>query len=403
MEINKPVVTFASFVALGLNGLIFSFMGVSLPSLQVSLELSIEQAGVLIASLQSGFTICTLLGGILSDHCYRERIILCGCFLLGAGSLLLCIVPSYAQGLIAVCSMGSGIGLILSGTNTLLVILYPANKGTILNIHHVFFSIGAIAGPALMGFLITHGNHWRFGYSGAAVVLLVLCLVFLFSRNEVPVTAADKVRLNIGISGLLSDSTFLVILLASFLTMGSQVVIMLFGAVFLIQAKHFSLAAAGVALSVFSISMVIGRMVCSKLTLTLKHATIVLILLWFQVLTVVLTWQGSGWLALAALAISGFTFSGTYPTLLALTSILFPKCEGTALGLLSTTGGLGSVTLCWLTGYLAGLTNLETGFIVIVMACSAALVLFQTNHNAISRRESWNQDGVNGSRVKTTI
>ena len=392
MEINKPVITYASFVALGLNGLIFSFMGVSLPSLQVSLELSIEQAGILIASLQSGFTICTLLGGILSDHFYRERIILSGCLLLGAGSLLLCIVPSYAQGLIAVCSMGSGIGLILSGTNTLLVNLYPSNKGTILNIHHVFFGIGAIAGPALMGFLISRGNHWRFGYIGAALVLLVLSLVFLFSRNKVPVTDSDNVRLNIGITGLLGDGTFLVILLASFLTMGSQVVVMLFGAVFLIQAKQFSLAEAGVALSVFSLSMVIGRMACSKLTLTLKHTTIVLILLWFQVLTVVLAWQGSGWLALAALAISGFTFSGTYPTLLALTSILFPKCEGTALGLLSTTGGLGSVALCWLTGYLAGLTNLESGFIVTVMACSAALILFQTNHNAISRKESYQQD-----------
>ncbi len=392
MEINKPLITFASFAALGLNGLVFSFMGVSLPSLQVSLELSIEQAGILIASLQSGFTIFTLLGGILSDHFYRERIIMSGCFLLGTGSLLLCIVPSYAPGIFAVCSMGSGIGLILSGTNTLLVNLYPTNKGTILNIHHVFFGIGAIAGPALMGLLITHGNHWRFGYIGAAVVLLLLCLVFVFSRDRVPMTATDNDHLNNGITELLGDGTFWVILLASFLTMGSQVVIMLFGAVFLIQAKQCTLAQAGIALSVFSISMVVGRMVCSKLAPRIKHTTIILVLLWLQVLAVVLTWQSSGWLALAALSVSGFTFSGTYPTLLALTSILYPKCEGTSLGLLSTTGGLGSVALCWLTGYLAGLTNIGTGFIVTVMACSAALILFQINHNSISRRESWHKD-----------
>jgi fucose permease len=288
--------------------------------------------------------------------------------------------------------MGSGIGLILSGTNTLLVNLYPTNKGTILNIHHVFFGIGAVAGPALMGLLIIRGNHWRSGYIGAAVVLLVLCLVFVFSRGKVPVTTGDNDHLNSRITALIGDGKFLVILLASFLTIGSQVVIMLFGAVFLIQAKQCSLAQAGAALSVFSISMVLGRMACSKLTLTMKHTTIVLILLWLQLLIVVLIWQSSGMLALAALAISGFTFSGTYPTLLALTSILYPKCEGTALGLLSTTGGLGSVVLCWLTGYLAGLTNVGTGFIVTVMACSAALILFQTNHNSISTKESWHKD-----------
>ncbi|MEE4165300.1 MAG: MFS transporter [Desulfocapsaceae bacterium] len=386
MELNRPRITFASFTALGLNGLVFSFMGVSLPSLQMSLEINIQQAGTLVASLQSGFTICTLFGGILSDHCYRERIIMAGCFILSGSSLLLCIVPSFMLSIIAVCFLGSGIGFILSGTNTLLVNMYPFRKGTILNIHHVFFGIGAIVGPLLMGFLITRGNHWRAGYIGAAAVSLVLCLVFACSKKKMTVSSSTP-RWNGRIFALLGDRLFLVILMAGFLTMGSQVVIMLFGAVFLIHAKQCSLAAAGAALSMFSISMVIGRIACSRLALTIKHTSIVLTLLWLQVLILLLMWQGSGWFALVILSLSGFTFSGTYPTLLALTSILFPEYEGTSLGLLSTTGGLGTVVLCWLTGYLAGLTDISTGFIVTLTACSFALIVFQRNYNSISKRE----------------
>ncbi|NNK96940.1 MAG: MFS transporter [Desulfobacterales bacterium] len=388
MKINRPLLTIASFMALGFNGLAFSFMGVSLPSIQTYLEITIGQAGTLMASLQAGFTIFTLLGGIFSDYFEREWILMAGCFLLCIGSLFLCIVPSFVLGILAVWAIGAGIGFILSGSNTLLVGLYPTRKGTILNIHHVFFSVGAIIGPALMGFLIIRGDHWRAGYIGASIVLLTLCLFFALSKNKMTVSGGDGYKNNNGINNLLNDGKFLIILVVNFLTMGSQVVIMLFGAIFLIQAKQCSLGEAGAALSVFSIFMVIGRVVCSRLSMRMKHASIVLVLLWFQAVILLLIWQGSGWFALVVLATSGFTFSGTYPTLLALTSMLFPTREGTALGLLSTMGGLGSIVLCWLTGYVAGLTNIGIGFIVTILACSSALILFQFKYSALCRRET---------------
>ena len=388
MEINRPLLTFASFIALGLNGVAFTFMGVSLPALQSHLGISIDQAGMLMASLQTGFTICTLLGGFFSDHFQREWIIASGCIFLSMGSVLLCVVASFAFSLLAVCCMGAGIGFILSGSNTLLVSLYTSHKGTILNIHHVFFGIGAIVGPALMGFLIIRGNHWRFGYVAASIVLLVLCSIFVFSRNKLPVNGSIRSQGNDRMINLLKDKNFRVILLVNFLTMGSQVVIMLFGAVFLIQSKQCSLGEAGAALSGFSLFIVLGRMLCSKLATSMRNASIVLVLLWFQTAMLLLVWQGSGWFVLIVLAISGITFSGTYPTLLALTSVLFPHREGSSLGILSTMGGLGSIILCWLTGYVAGLTNIGIGFIVCILACFIALILFQIHYRALCTRES---------------
>ena len=387
MKINKPTITFASFVAIALNGVAFTFMGVSLPSLQAQFRISIEQAGTLMASFQTGLTIFTLLGGILSDRFCREWIIAIGCILLAIGSFLLCIVPSFEFSLIVVWSMGAGIGFILSGSNTLLVSLYTSCKGTILNIHHVFFGVGAIVGPALMGILVTRGNHWRSGYIGSGIILLLLCSVFVFSKNKMPVTSSNHSHGNNNIMNLLRDRHFLVILTVNFLTMGSQVVIMLFGAIFLVQSKQFSLGEAGGALSAFSIFIVLGRIVCGKLTLTIKHASIVLVLVWFQTIMLFLMWKGDGFFVLVILAISGVTFSGTYPTLLALTSVLFPEREGTSLGLLSTMGGLGSIVMCLLTGYVAGLTNIGLGFIVIFVACLVALILFQMNYHTLCMKE----------------
>jgi DHA1 family quinolone resistance protein-like MFS transporter len=389
MVIKRPFLTFASFIALGLNGVVFTFMGVSLPVVQSQLTISIDQAGLLLASLQAGFTVCTLLGGFLSDYFHREYIIASGCIFLSVGSVILCIVESFATGLAAFWCMGSGVGLILSGSNTLLVSLYKSHKGTILNIHHVFFGVGAIVGPALMGFLIIRGNQWRLGYVAVGVVLLLLCSVFVLSRNKLPTHGSSRSPNNrYGMFSLLGDGKFRVILLVNFLTMGSQVVIMLFGPVFLIQSKECSLGQAGVALSCFSLFIVLGRILCSKLATLMRNASIVLCLLWFQAAMLVLVWQGSGWFVLITLAISGITFSGTYPTLLALTSVLYPDREGSALGILSTMGGCGSIFLCWLTGYIGGLTSIGIGFIIIIIACSIALILFQSHYQALYRRES---------------
>jgi fucose permease len=387
MEINKPTITFASFAAIALNGVAFTFMGVSLPSLQAQFRISIEQAGTLMASFQTGLTILTLLGGILSDRFCREWIIAIGCILLGVGSFLLCIVPSFELSLMVVWSMGAGIGFILSGSNTLLVSLYTSYKGTILNIHHVFFGVGAIIGPALMGILVIQGNHWRSGYIGLGIILLLLCSIFVFSENKMPVTGGGHSPGNNNIMNLLRDRKFLVILVVNFLTMGSQVVIMLFGAIFLVQAKQCSLGETGAALSVFSIFIVLGRILCGRLALTMKHASIVLVLVWSQAVMLFLMWKGDGVFVLVILAISGVTFSGTYPTLLALTSVLFPEREGTSLGLLSTMGGLGSIVMCWVTGYVAGLTNIGFGFIVTFLACLIALILFQINYQTLCMKE----------------
>ena len=391
MTINRPLITAASFSALACNGLVLTFIGVSLQALQHHLDIGIVQAGMLMAWLQGGLTVFALLGGILADRLEREWIIGTGCLSLGLGAVLLCVVPSYAYSLFAATLMGVGLGLILSGTNTLLVSIYTSHKGAILNIHHVFFGVGSIIGPSLMGVLIIRGNHWQAGYYGAGLFLILLAAIFFLSRDKIPVKGGST-SLDIGSRGeLLASGRFHIIMWVNFLSMGSQLVIMLYGATFLVEAKHCTLGEAGAALSVFSLFIVLGRLACSRLTLSFNHTSIVLTMLWLQVIILLLIWQGSGWLALVVLAASGLTFSGMYPTLMGLTSKLFPDRDGISLGLLSTMGGLGSIVLCWLTGFVAGLSHIGIGLMVTIVACGLGLIMFQICYPTLSMWESQSQ------------
>lgn len=278
-------------------------------------------------------------------------------------------------------------GLILSGSNSLLVALYSSRKAAIMNTHHVFFAVGALLGPMIMGRLITHGNLWREGFWGEGLLLLALAALFFFSGGRLPAAESGSM-LSHSVGNLFRDRHYRVMLAVNGLSMGVQVAVMLFGVTFLIQAKGCTLAIAGTALSLFSLFMVFGRLVCSRLPQSLRQSPIVLTLLFLQVITLLLAWLGQGWLAITALALSGFTFSGVYPTLLGLVSALFPQAEGSALGILSTMGGLGAVLFCWLSGYLGDRVGMGSSFLVMILAGCAGLLLFFANHHAIARREA---------------
>lgn len=384
---NKVNATGAAFLALAINGMTIAFVGTSLPAIQLSLAIDIKMAGLLMAILQTGFTLFTLISGVLSDLYRRERIVACGCFFLSIGSLGLGFASSLTITVVCVTLMGAGIGCILSGTNALLAGLYPDNKRKILNTHHVFFSLGSFIGPLLMGYLLTQNYLWQWGYAGLGTLLMIVGVVFLFTKET---KEHSKTQSNFisQVKLVVTDRAFLLILVVNSLAVGTQLAVMLLGVTYLQQAKHCSVTAAGIALSIFAISMMGGRVVCSRLSATTRNSKIILLLLGLQFTAMLLTWLGNSHLALAALALSGFGFSGIYPTSLALTGVLFPSVEGSALGILSTMAGVGSIVLCWSIGYVAGIADMQSGFSIIVIACLLSFLLFATFCGRLGRRES---------------
>lgn len=383
---HRRFTTVAAFLSLALNGLVLTAMGTSLPLVRDYLGIDINQGGTLMAVMQVGFTLFSLVAGLLSDSQSRERILMAGCVLLGLGTFFFCNVPSYSINLFITFVIGAGIGAILSGSNTLLISLYPARKGAILNIHHIFFGLGSLLGPLVIGILIAIGLSWKLGFSGLGLLLLLVALYFFLVKAERPQHRAGY-SFGKQVKQLVADKHFWVLLGVNGLSMGVQVTIMLLGVTYLIEAKGSSLIVAGGALSLFSVCIMIGRLLCSRLTLSYNHVTIILLLLWLQLLVMLLVWLLPGSFAIVLLAISGFTFSGIYPTSLALAGILFPQVAGSALGVLSTMGGIGTIVLCWITGYVADLTHMSTGFIVMILASLVAVVLFQINRNPLRNRE----------------
>ena len=397
---RRSLIAVPAFVSLGMLGCFHAFWGTTLPVLREFLNINIEKAAVLTAYSMTAHATACLLGGFLCDIFRRDKILLIGCFLLGSGTFFLGSLTSYQANLVLISWMGLGGGLILSASNALLVGLFHDRKGPIMNILHSTYGLVSLLSPLLMAYLLEANIGWNRGYYGLGCILAGVCLVFLFTNVPVQKTSGRTTYFR-DTTRLLTSGNFIPLMLISFFALGAQIALIFLGVSYLIEEKGFILWQAGAVLSSFMACLFIGRLVCSALAFKIASSRIIITLLFFQVVCLTITWQGSGWIAALALAFAGFGFSGIFPSLLALTGTMYFRLAGTAMGILASALWVGGMFIVWAAGLLAERVSLQLGFITIVTASAAAFVVFLFKYKTFIREECVSSDG-SGDAAKPT-
>ena len=383
---NRSVITGPTFISLGLMGAFFACWGTTLPALRELLGLSIEEAAMLTAYGQASHALTCLAGGILSDLFRRDRLLLFGCFLLGSGVTLIGSLTSFAANVLLVLWMGVGSGLILSCSNALLVGLYPTRKGPIMNFHHGVFGVGSFLSPLIMGRLLAYDHRWPYGYDGLGIILFAVAAFFLFTRVPTPRTQGLR-RFYEDLRRLFLNLRFIHLVMMGFLAVGTQFALMFLSVTFLVDVKGVSIFRASVVLSLFFICVMVGRAVCGWLSGRVLNSKIILILLCAQVTSVFVVWQGSGRVSAAALVAAGLACSAIFPSLLALTGMLFSEVAGTSLGVLATMNSLGGMSIIAISGLLSHRLGLGLGFGAMAGSSLAALLLFVSSYRKLVNEE----------------
>ena len=372
---RRSVITFPTFMSLGFMGIFHAFWGTTLPVFRAFLGVNIEQAALLSVYNQAGQGIACLAGGLLCDLVSRNKVVLLGCLMLGIGAFLLDSAASFQVSLLLLLFMGLGCGLIISGSNTLLVGLYPERKGTILNIHHGVYGAVSLVSPLVMGYLLTSGIGWKAGYEGLGWLLMALCLFFLFARVPQDFQGLTS-RFFRDATRLFTSGNFIVLLLVAGFGVGTQHAVMYLSVTYLVEAKGIALFQASMVLSAFFVCLFIGRLACGWLALRLPVSRMVVFLLVLQWLCVLVAWLGKGWVSAAAIALSGFGCSGIFPCLLALTGTLYFELAGTSMGILGAMNWVGAMLTVWVFGYVSERVNPDLGFVAVVCASCIALIVF---------------------------
>jgi fucose permease len=171
------IIAYLGFISLGLPDAV---AGVAWPSLRETFELRQSGLGAILASLGAGYLISSFLTGKLTSFLGIDRLLVLSSGLVCTSLIGYGTAAYWPVFLLSAFLTGIGSGAIDAGLNT-----YAAEKFSVKHVNwlHACYSLGAMAGPILMTTLLVNQVGWRWAYLGIAGLLLIMTVLFFFTRH----------------------------------------------------------------------------------------------------------------------------------------------------------------------------------------------------------------------------
>ncbi|HOD15392.1 MAG TPA: MFS transporter [Spirochaetota bacterium] len=374
-------ITFLSYISLLSYGLCISLAGPALGEIQRHFGVTGASAGLLFTAQSVGFLSTVLFGGYLADRAGLRPVILAGQALLAAGLALFAAAGSFTAAVAAYAVTGAAGGLIEIASNTLVSDLHPGTRVSSLNVLHIFFGLGGLAGPLVSGWMLSHGTglagpyYAAAGYSALAFLLLI--------TGGVPSrigTGAEQIDFKRAVSMLKSPFTIL-LAAATISYVGVEMGINAWSVLYLEQSLDMEKMAASTILANFWLAMTLGRIACAALGKKIGEKNLLALLALLACCTYALFLVSpTPALAGAGLVGTGLAFSGVFPALLAIGGNAYPRATATITGMSMTFSGIGFMVVPWLVGVVASATSITAG-----MGMLAALSVLLVTLAAIMR------------------
>ena len=362
--------------ALGCAGLLLvGWSGLLVPSLVRSIEPAFDQTdagiGVFFFVNSVAYVGGSMVGGLLTERVGRRSVLPLAVTLIALGLAGMATVPTWGLFLVLAIPFGLGAGAIDGGMNGLVLDLYPESRGRALNLLHLFFSLGALASPLVVGRLVEAGAAWQTVILGTALVAvpiaILLAVADLPSGRHARSDGTASVRV-----GLSLPIIALAVAIACYVA--SEVGVSNWLVRFLETA---SLGLATSALALFWGCLALGRIVTAVLGDRFDHArfaaTASLVAAIALVAAVLVPSLPA---SIALFGVVGFAFGPVYPLIMAVAGDLYPARSAAVSGFLSGSAVIGAILYPPLMGFIsvaAGLSVAMIGAAILAFACAAVL------------------------------
>lgn len=351
---------YAGFVLLGWNMVL-------IPSLIRSVEHDFKQTdaafGLFYFVSALIYAIGAFSGGMLTERLGRRVVLSASVGAMGVGLMGEALAPSWPLLFVALAPTAWGGGATDGGINGLFLDLYRDARGGALNFLHLFFSVGALMAPFLVGLLVTSGVSWRpivFGAGVCAVpVFAVLLAVAMPSgRHDHAARHAEREEMT-GVERSLLPFVGLALSIGFYVAAEAAVsnwVVKLLVPV--------PVATATAILSVFWAGLALGRLLSNWLAERIDYYVFTVgcaILSSLALAAAVVT----PWLPLAGLffGLTGMFYGPIYPMIMALGGNIYPHRLARLSGGLATAAVAGSTIYPPLMGLMAAQIGLRAGMI----------------------------------------
>ena len=350
-------VFFSACLGMLLFGLSFITLGAVAPSLQEKFQLTNLASGTLFSILPFGILLGSLLFGPFADRYGYKVILVVSCICMFIGFQGIAYAPTIGWLRLSVFIFGFGGGIINGGTNASVADISSESKGANISLIGVFFAIGALGMPFILGIL-----EQRFDFSTILAFVgyftLVVGIVFLFTRFPAP-KQSDGIPMK-QMAGLTRESMLLLIGFFLFCQSSFEGIVNNWTTTYLKDKLDVPLPQALFALSLYVVGMAVMRLLVGSVFRKVSPQKILFAsfaLLFTGLL--LLQWTSAYGLAVAGLVLVGAGLASGFPVMLGYVGELYASLSGTAFSLVLTIALLGNMLVNLLMGIIANAYGIQ--------------------------------------------
>ena len=368
----------AAFVLIGWSGLLVASL---IRSVKETFDQTDAGIGVFYFLYAAAYAAGSLGGGAATERLGRRTVLSVVAGVHAAGLVALGVAPAWGVFLFAALPAGLGAGALDGGVNGLFLDRFRSGRGRALNLLHLFFSIGALTAPLVVGSLVEAGVGWQAivvatGFGAIPVAVLFAIVEMPGGRRQTAgsgeSSAAEGAK---PVRGRFAAPLVLLALAIAFYV-ASEVGVSNWLVRFLEPAP---LTTATTALSLFWAGLAVGRLVSSQVADRFDHlrfaATCAAGL---SIALVGAIFVPSLPISIALFALAGFASGPVFPMIIAIGGERYPDRSAAVSGLLTGAAVAGSTTYPPIMGFMSvtvGLTVAMVGNVVLGLACAGALIL----------------------------
>ena len=365
---NKKLVFAASCMGMLLFGIVLTSLGSVLPNIVKAYNLNDIQTGGLVSFLPIGLIIGSLIfGPIVDRYGYKYMLIFSSILVLG-GFEGLALGKTFSSFQISIFLIGLGGGAINGGGNALVADISEGSKGANLSLLGVFFGIGALGMPAVLGLLSNYYYNAIIGIIGSFIAIPII--FFLAIRFPQPKQTQGFPLLQ-GFS-LVKNPVLLILSFILFFESGLEGLMNNWTTTFMDKALNISKEQALFALSFHVAGLTVGRLILGNLLNKIKEKTVLYISYGFVLAGCIILLNSATYAAIViGLIIIGLGFAASFPVILGFVGSKFSNLSGTAFSIALVIALLGNTIL----NYFMGVISSNYGIKVLPLYLSVCLLV----------------------------
>lgn len=350
------------FVAACAGMLIFGVTLITLGSLATDLKTKFNldgiAAGTLFSILPFGIFTGSLLFGPVGDRFGYKALLIFACASIFCGFEGIAYSASLFALNISIYLFGLGGGIINGATNAALSDISPENKGADLSLLGVFYGLGALGMPLVIGVLSKRLSSFSIA---AAAGWLTLLVGIYYTFVNFP---AGK-QISNGKTPVKNLFRWLLFLVAFFLFFQSsfEALINNWATAYLVARQGMSEDTALYGLSLHIAGMVVMRLLIGSILRRISAMKIMQASMLMLALGVALMQASGEWMIMSGLMLSGAGTAGGFPLMLGLAGSRFKELSGTAFSFVFGAALVGNMVVNYLMGIVAekyGIQRLAT-------------------------------------------